>query len=218
MAIKSNTIIEALDNIRYSLDHVIRGGIEYPNLAIGAVEHVLSFKINEHHHLRDIDKPRPFFSNRGNFSDLQDNELKGSSCQTSLQVDASKVGSLVTWPAPQPAPFDEPPSIPANTEPLGFSKQAYFFSDGSSLVTTGPSVPKLLLLKGGGAQLWVASAGVITQGTGIYEGVRGMSSYVGSANFAAWPANPPDQFKLLASGFPAVIAVYFKLVLKADQA
>jgi hypothetical protein len=85
-------------------------------------------------------------------------------------------------------------------------------------VTTGPSVPKIVKLKGGGAQLWVASVGVIAQGTGKYEDARGLSSYVGSAHFPHWPATPPQQLQLLAAGFPAVIAAYFKLILKEDRA
>lgn len=217
---ESKSVIEALDNIRYVLEHKLPPGvnIEYPHLAIGSVEHVLAFKINEHHHLRDSDTPKPYFSNQGYFSDLQGEILPGSVCKTSLQVAASKIGSLYQWPPVQPEPFDQPPSIPTNTDPLGSSKQAYFFDDGSSLVTTGPSVPKLLKLNGGGAQLWVASVGVIAQGTGKYAGARGISSYVGSAHFLNWPEKPGDQLKILAEGFPAVIAAYFKLVLKADQA
>ena len=55
-------------------------------------------------------------------------------------------------------------------------------------------------------------------GTGKYKDVRGLSSYVGSAHFPHWPAAPPDQLALLAAGFPAVIAAYFKLILKDEQA
>ena len=216
----SENVVQALDRIRYTLEHRVGDDvvIEYPHLAIGPVEHVLAFKINEHHTLRDTDTPTPYFSNQGYFSDLQGRVLQGSSCRTSLRVEASKIGETYKWPPEQPAPFDQPPSKFENTDPLGHSKQAYFFDDGSSLVTTGPSVPKLLKLKGGGAQLWVASVGVIAQGTGKYEGARGLSSYVGSAHFPKWPATPEEQFKHLAAGFEAVIAAYFKLVLKADQA
>ena len=146
--------------------------------------------------------------------------MPGSKVQTSLRIeDVTKFGLLYEWPDEQPAPFDEPPSLPKNTEPLGFSKQAYFFSDGSQLVTTGPSVPKIQKTKEGGAHLWVASVGVIAQGEGKYKGARGLSSYVGSAYFTSWPErdNLPEQIKILAAGFSVRSSAFFKLILKRDQ-
>lgn len=220
MTHQSKTVRKALDNIRYVLEYEVPSGvtIEYPHLSTGPVEHVLVFNIKEHHTLKDTGTPTPYFSNQGYFTDVQSRVLAGSSCKTSLAVDASKLATTYEWPPEQPAPFDRPPSLFVNTDPLGHSKQAYFFGDGSSLVTTGPSVPKLLRLKGGGAQLWVASVGVIAQGTGKYEGARGLSSYVGSASFAVWPTKVGDQLKTLAAGFEAVISASFKLVFKADIA
>ncbi|SRR5258706_3038738 len=220
MAEQSRTLVEALDRIRYSLEHDVPHAviIEQPQLAIGPLEQVLAFKINEHHFLRDADTPTPHFSNQGYFSDLSGRVLRGSSCRTGLKIHISDLPETEKWPPPQPEPFDDGISIPDHTDPLGHSKQAYFFPDGSSLVTTGPSVPKIVKLNRGGAQLWVASVGVIAQGTGKYKDVRGLSSYVGSAHFPHWPTAPPDQLALLAAGFPAVIAAYFKLILKEDQA
>lgn len=220
MASQSATLVEALDRIRYSLEHDVPHDviIEQPQLTIGPHEHVLAFKINEHHFLKDADTVTPHFSNQGYFSDLHGRVLVGSSCRTGLKINISNLPETEKWPPPQPEPFDDGISEPDHTDPLGHSKQAYFFPDGSSLVTTGPSVPKIVKLKGGGAQLWVASVGVIAQGTGKYEGVRGLSSYVGSAHFPNWPATPPEQLQLLAAGFPAVIAAYFKLIRKDDQA
>lgn len=220
MANESDSVVQALDSIRYVLEHQVPCGltIEYPHLAIGPVEHVLAFKINEHHTLRDANTQTPHFSNQGYFSDLRGYVLQGSSCRTSLKVDISKLPETEQWPPPQPEPFDDGVSKFAHTDALGHSKQAYFFPDDSSLVTTGPSVPKIVKVKGGGAQLWVASVGVIAQGTGKYKGARGLSSYVGSAYFQNWPATPPEQLAVLAAGFPAVIAAYFKLILKGDQA
>lgn len=216
---KSKSIGEALDKLRYALEHHVSQGdvFEYPHLTAGPTEHILAFSIEEHHTLRDVDTPKPYFSNQGYFADLNARVLPGSRCATSLQVDATKVETLYKWPPAQPSPFDRPPSVFENTDPLGHSKQAYFFNDKDSLVTTGPSVPKVQLIKGGGAQLWVASVGVIAQGTGKFEGARGLSSYVGSANFPHWPAAPEEQFKLLAAGFKARITAFFKLILKGDQ-
>ena len=221
MAGKSKNLLEALDGIREALAHkapyhgVI---IEYPQIAIGPVEEVLGFNTNEHHVLKEADTPTPYFSNQGVITDLQGRVLPGSRIETSFRIDVSKIGATTLFPPEQPPPFDEPPSIPTNAEPLGFSKQAYFFADGSSLVTVGPAVPKVLRLKDGGAHLWVSSAGVVAQGKGRYEGARGMSGYAGSAYFPNWPATPPEQLQLLAAGFEVRSSAFFKLVLKADQA
>ena len=85
------------------------------------------------------------------------------------------------------------------------------------MITVGPSLPKIVLLKNGGAQFWVGSIGVIAQGTGKYEGVRGMSVYLGSAYLEHWPKTFDEQVKLLTKGFKALVSTYFKLVLKEDQ-
>jgi hypothetical protein len=217
--INSASVVAALDRISFVLEHHVPDDviIEQPQLTIGPVEHVLAFKINEHHFLKDANTQTPHFSNQGYFSDLYGRVLRGSSCRTGLKIDISNLPETEQWPLQQPEPFDDGISIPDHTHALGYSKQAYFFPDGSSLVTTGPSVPKIVKLKDGGAQLWVASVGVIAQGTGKYEGVRGLSSYVGSAHFPNWPATPPEQLQVLAAGFPAVIAAYFKLILKEDR-
>src|SRR5205823_8881616 len=84
----SKTVIEALDGIRYSLEHDVPDDviIEQPQLTIGPVEHVLAFKINEHHFLRDADTPTPHFSNQGYFSDIHGRFLPGSSCRTGLKI------------------------------------------------------------------------------------------------------------------------------------
>jgi hypothetical protein len=218
MADESSSVIEALDNIRYVLEYNVPPEvIEYPKVGIGPVEHVLGFSTNEHHVLKEADTQTPYFSNQGVITDLQRRDLPDSKIQTSLRIDTSKLGPVEQWPPEQPPPFDQPPSIHTNTDPLGFSKQAYFFSDGSSFVTVGPSVPKILRLKGGGAHLWVGSVGLIAQGTGKYEGARGISAYTGSAYFSSLPKAPKDLFELLAKGFDVRSAAFFKLVLKADQ-
>ncbi len=221
---KQKSLTEALDEIRYAIDHQgPRDLDEYTAaLAIGPSEEILAWNTNEYHVLRDANTAHPFFSNTGVITDLQGREVPGSKVETSLRVeDLTKFPILYEWPDPQPGPpFNEPPSKFANTEPLGFSKQGYFFKDGSQLVTTGPSVPKIEKLKDGGAHLWVASVGVIAQGKGKYEGARGLSSYVGSAYFSKWPdaADLPGQIQILAAGFRVKSSAFFKLVRRENQA
>lgn len=218
---QSSNVISALDRIGNIIASCSDSGgsphIEYPYLADGPVEHFLAFSIREHHTLKDANTPHPYFSNQGYFTDLQGRVLPGSRCETSLAIDISKIGETYEWPPQQPSPFNKPPSIFDHTDPLGHSKQAYFFGDGSSLVTTGPSVPKVVPLKSGGAQFWVSSVGILAQGTGKYEGARGTSVYTGCAHFPIWPDTVEGQLKILAAGFEAMISAYFRLVLKADR-
>jgi hypothetical protein len=62
----------------------------------------------------------------------------------------------------------------------------------------------------------VGSIGAIAQGGGIYEGARGVTTYVGSGFFEKWPAASDfeGQIKLLRTGFTALVGTYVKMVLK----
>ena len=211
----SRSLLEALDRIADNTSAY--GGIEYPQLALGPVEQILAFNTNEHHVLKEGDTETPYFSNQGVITDLHGRVQPGTRIETSLRVHVKVLPGTYEWPPEQPEPFDQPPSVPTNTDPVGQSKQAYFFADGSSLVTVGPSVPKILKVKGGGAHLWVASVGVIAQGKGKYKGARGISAYTGCAHFPHWPEAVPEQIKLLSAGFNVKSAAFFKLVLKGDQ-
>jgi hypothetical protein len=214
---ESKAVIEALNKARdVILAACGAGNIDYPQIANGPVEHVLGFNNNEFIALKDVKTKHPYFSSHGVLTDLHHNELPGSKVETTFPVDPARIGGAFQWPPKQPAPFDRPPLDDTNTTGHGPSKQAYFFGDGSSLVTVGPSLPKIALLKGGGAQFWVGSIGVITQGTGKYAGARGMSVYLGSAYLENWPNKFEEQAEVLAAGFTALVSTYFKLVLKKD--
>jgi len=231
----SRSIAEALEKIRQSntdsLDGIRRaielccagpdrkGEYLYPEIANGPVEQVIAFNNDEHIELKEATGKNPHFSSHGTLTDLQHNPIPGSTVETTFPIDPANVGEAFKWPKKQPAPFDAPPLDDTNAVSPGPSKQAYFFNDrADSLVTVGPSLPKIALLKNGGAQFWVGSIGVIAQGTGKYEGVRGMSVYLGSAYLERWPKSPEDQIKLLTKGFKALVSTYFKIVLRADVA
>jgi hypothetical protein len=211
---KSASIGQALDQIRNILASY--NGIELPQLAIGPLERVLAFNVNNRIVLNDPGGKVPYFSSTGFLTDLSLRPLPGSKIETTLPVDLSQFGGVVQWPNPQKPPFGKPPVDGTNTAPGGSSRQAYDFGNGNTLVSVGPAVPKLTLVKGGGAQFWVGAVGVITQGTGEYDGVRGTSAYVGSAYFAQWPNKPKDQIGILAAGFPVLVTTYVKLVLKEN--
>ncbi len=218
MAEQSRTLLDALDGIRDALAAGQSGNIEYPQIANGPVEHVLAFNNDEYIALKDPEGEHPYFSSHGVLTDLQHRELPGSKVETTFPVDRSKLGESFLWPPQQLPPWDGPPVDNRYTTGHGYSKQAYFFGDGSSLVTVGPSLPKIGILKGGGAQFWVASLNVVAQGTGKYAGAHGTAVYIGSAHLKTWPASFPEQAVILAKGFKALVGTYFKLVLAENLA
>ena len=195
---------------------VSAGNIEYPLIAQGPLEKVLAFTTDEQIFLKGL-PDNPYFSSHGVLVDFQHNRLPGMFSRLSFPIKGVDVGDANVWPPVQPEPFDEPTLYEVHANRNGFSKQAYFFDGGeSSLVTVGPSLPKIIRLRGGGAQFWVASNGVITQGTGKYKGARGISAYNGSSIFQSWPESEDAQFAMLSNGFNALVSAYFKLVLGSD--
>lgn len=189
------------------------GNIEFPLIALGPFEQVLAFTTDERIVLKGI-PDNLHFSSHGRLVDFEHNPVPGTFSSLSFPIGDVDLKDVNLWPPPQPQPFDEPELFKEPTNRHGFSKQAYFFDNGeSSLVTVGPSLPKVIRLKDGGAQFWVGSTGVITQGTGRFEGARGISAYNGSSFFKVWPESQEELFELLANGFPALVSAYFKLVL-----
>ena len=219
MSNNSKTVIEALDGIRNALHNQGQVTIDYPLIANGPNEHVLAFNNDETIVLKDPDahSPFPYFSSHGVLTNLQHVELADSRLETTFPVDPSNFVAATLWPHPQPEPFDRPPFDTTNALTIGPSKQSYFFNGGVDLlVTIGPSVPKIVALKNGGAQFWVSSIGTISQGKGKYAGAKGMSVFTGSGYFAKWPEALPDQLQILKKGFKARVGTYFKFVLPPD--
>ena len=221
MGEQSESLIGALNGIRDVLE--ARSGIrsiEYPLIAF-PFEKVLAFNNNEFSFLRGVKDGQPYFTSNGEITDLWHNLLPGSKVQSTFPVTLDKFLDTLRWPNEQPEPFDIPTNHSVDTtnaEPAASSKQAYFFGDGSYLVTVGPSIPKIVPTKDGGAQFWVSSVGVISQGQGRYEGARGMSVYTGSAYLKDFPISSPEgQVAYLEKGFSILVGTYFKLVLKGDQ-
>jgi hypothetical protein len=192
-------------------------GIEFPDVANGPVEEVLAFNNDERIKLTNY-PAAPYFSSHGPLTDLRGNVLPGSRVETTFPVNPSSIDGATTWPTAQLPPFDRPPLDQTNTTGHGYSKQAYFFGDGSSFVTVGPSLPKIATLKNGGAQFWVGSIGVIAQGTGKYVGARGVTTYVGSGYLPVWPRTFDEQARVLQAGFKALVGTYVKVVFREDIA
>jgi hypothetical protein len=218
---RSESLVDALDGVRDAVLSIGGDGvIEYPLIAFPS-EHVLAFNNNEFSFLKGIAEGQPYFTSNGEITDLHHHLLPGSKVQSTFPVDLDKFLSVFTWPNKQPEPFNLPTGHSVDTTnavPAASSKQAYFFGDGSYLVTVGPSIPKIAPTKDGGAQFWVSSIGVISQGVGKYEGAKGMSVYTGSAYLKDFPLDDQaGQISFLQEGFSILVGTYFKLVLKEDQ-
>jgi len=214
MAKKPGRITESLDRIYQAL-----GGnaFHYPDIANGPFEIVLGFNNDEFIRLLGPDDA-PYFSSHGPLTDLHGVVLPGTRVATTFPVDPTKFNETGIFPPEQVEPFDAPPVNPVETMLIRNSKQAYFFNDGKdSFVTAGPSIPKIVKTKNGGAQFWVGSIGLIAQGTGKYVGARGVATYVGSAFLASWPDTFPEQVQILRTGFKALVGTYAKIVVKQDQ-
>lgn len=223
MTNKSRTVVDALNSIRYAIapsGQPGAGDIQYPNIARGPVEEVIAFNNNEHIRLVNVEDPEnTHFSSQGPLTDLYRNLLPGTYVETTFPVNLKLIEGSVLWPPTQPEPYLHPPVFEENTTGNGYSKQAYFFNDRKDyFVTVGPSLPKIVRTKNGGAQFWVGSIGVIAQGVGKYEGARGVATYVGSGYFEHWPEAFEEQAALLTAGFSAWIGTFVKVVLKENVA
>jgi hypothetical protein len=220
MARMSGSIIEALDRIANKLETFPTTGVlSFPDLKIGEIEEVLLFSVRGHVRLHLQDPPNPwFFHITGALTDISDNEVEGSKFETVFPFDPQVIPPNVgRFPEAGP-PFDKPPVdgryTSTDTGSGGFSKTNFVFPDQSSIVTVGPSIPKLATLQGGAGQLWVASVGVIAGGDRKYRGARGLGAFNGSAYYKTAPdfTKIPQGIQELIDGFPVKVFINFKLI------
>lgn len=223
MTKRSTSVIQALDQIQNTIAQCCGGGsdslpcgtAEYQQLAIGPFEKVFAFNNDETIQLHN-DHLGLYFSSHGVLTDLCHKVLPGSKVETTFPVDPNQFPDTVKFPPKQDRPYDLPPLDPTNTTGNGYSKQAYYLNSHDSFVTVGPSLPKIAPTKNGGAQFWVGSIGVISQGTGIFEGAKGVTTYVGSGYFDHWPKEQKKQLEILSRPFKAQIGTFVKAVLRHD--
>ncbi len=215
----SVNITQALDRIRKVVSGCCCGNLDYSQLAIGPVEQVVVFGSNDIITLKDlgVKGKAPYFSSHGQITDLCGRVIPETKVQSALPADPNALKLGLTWPPVQVAPFYEPPVDQTNTTDVHYPKTNVVFNKDDSIVSVGPILAKLVLVKGGGAQFWETASLAISQGTGKYEGAKGMQSFLGSAFFPKFPTDLNEQLALLAAGFPVRLVRCFKLVLKADQ-
>jgi hypothetical protein len=221
MAKHSRSIVEALDRIGDRLEsYPNAGNINFPAIKAGELEEVLLFSVNGRVKLHMSDPPPWYFHIIGTLTDLQEEEIGDSRFETVFPFNPPEMlPNIGIFPSAGP-PFDRPPVdgryTSTDTHSGGFSKTNFVFPDRdhSSIVTVGPSIPKLVSLKEGAGQLWVASVAVIVGGSGKYRESRGLGAFNGSANYKKVPdfRHVPEGIQELLDGFPVKVFVNFKLI------
>jgi hypothetical protein len=228
---KSNSVIEALDRMREALALPFPAGASapssshprtrsgdvvgfcFPNLVIGPLEEVLIFDVVCRASLTVESATDAYFHVWGNFIEINGTPIVGGTFDTVFPLKIANVSEALVWPDPQWGPFDRPPVHHTHTGPGGYSKTSFAFGDGSEIVTVGPSIPKLVVMREGPGQLWVTSVGVITGGRGRYAGAKGLCALNGSGYFPTAPDfSTPEGRQILIDGFPVKVSVNFKLI------
>jgi predicted ester cyclase len=88
---------------------------------------------------------------------------------------------LMATPPMPPQPIDQPGGIPI--VPVGGNyKSTWWFNDRDSITAVGPSVAHLVPLEDGSFIFSTSASGIITGGTGQYEGAAGVKSAIGSGH------------------------------------
>ena len=182
-----NGIQKAVERIADALSP----GLQFPAPAEGPFEEVLAFYAQGTVELVAKSKKKPYWRLHGELYGLDGTQLVGeTSYVSSFPIDPKTLPATFQWPPPQKPPYDDgiiDPKVVAATASAGTAKLAFTFSDGSLLASAGPSVPKIAMLENGGAEFWVSTAAVITNGTGRYEGARGIQTLAGGAYFEKVP-------------------------------
>ena len=112
-------------------------------------------------------------------------------------------------PAP-PIPMDQP--LVPHEHRSEWTKGLFTFADGSSMVGEGPAWTHLIPVVDGSFIFMVTTSQVITQGTGVFEGVQGIKQGTGSTYVA--PGLFPGQFPSPGFEFHAQSIDTFRLVRK----
>lgn len=119
---------------------------------------------------------------------------------------------LLAVPPPPKGPMDEAvgpvPSVPVSANTIA----KWTHADGSSISSVGPAASHLIPLKDGSFLFLVITAQIITEGTGRFAGVNGLTQSLGATHVAAGtnlfsPDGPPT--------FPATTLDTFKFIRPA---
>lgn len=114
---------------------------------------------------------------------------------------------LLARPAPPTGPMDRPVG-PVEKVPVTANTIAkWTFGDGSAISSVGPAASHLIPLSDGSFLFLVITAQVVTEGTGRYQGARGLTQSLGATHVPAGV----DLFGGGAPTFPAATLDTFKI-------
>jgi len=125
------------------------------------------------------------FSKDGKFININCKAFKldGTEDGTYIGVDQpvfQNVSQTFLRPHPPYPPFDKPQGPLDHIQPLSFSKGLRTFLDGSTITAIGPGNLHVVSYIDSASQFWVTSNLIVTNGTGRYEGARGLKIVGGS--------------------------------------
>ncbi len=90
------------------------------------------------------------------------------------------VADLETVPSPPVDPMDQPVGPVDDIAPLAQTKAIWNFGGCDAVYAVGPALSHLVILRNQWANFSVACSQVITNGTGIFEGVHGLKQSLGA--------------------------------------
>ena len=215
----SRSVTEALDRIEAAINPV-------PDLASGPHEEVYVLQVVGSRRLIGDEVPDAdtvwFYHLTGKFTEIT-GALPGTGTMEEGfsffpgRLDFEKLTTFPEASKGQP-PFDEPPAEAftaesTETTPVGYSKTQFVFPDGSTIVSLGPSLTKLVTpLRVPGFQLWQTHNGVMSAGTGRFAGAKAQLTSFTSGNLLDLGLNPAKEpFK---SGYPVKALVCIRLISK----
>ena len=151
--------------------------------------------------------------------DMFDFNGKWAGFQSGVHISHTPSAKLIEAPASPLGSFAEPP-VPRETV-TEWTKGLFTFADGSTIIAQGPALTHLVPMKDESFLFMVTTAQVITQGTGVFEGVHGVKQGTGTTHVGPgllqsgkfpspgfeFEARFIDTFRLIRGGFqnsPAV--------------
>jgi hypothetical protein len=113
------------------------------------------------------------------------------------------------------APFEDATKGFVETGVGAWTEAEWKFANGSSIIGTGPASLQLVRLAAGDSLFLVSVAGIISEGTGRFDGARGVKTALG----ATYIPKGVDLFKLpKGARFPAVTVETFRVVRREHMA
>ena len=226
----SKTVIKAIDGVAERLAALYSPG----SLTAGPQEHVFLLNAKGLRKLKAVPPPDPaiplhfleYYYLDGTFTDLTGRVPGTGKLQSVLSWYKDEVGPAVIFfpdPALAQAPFDTAPAggytgVATNAATLGVTKTRLEFPDGSTIVSLGVNQTKLSTPAGGQAvpgqpaQLFETNTEVISVGTGVFAGAKGLvtSDLGGSFSALGFPDVNDEPFK---SGYDVKVFIFIRLTV-----